>query len=216
MAQDRPRCHGNGKPCKNFPCEEGQPYCRNHDPRLAEQRKANGAKRRAPRSQPAEPLPPGWRPTWRRPRKRADEAFLDAQSGVDDLIARATSVLDVDVAGPAPAAAELREEAIRVLRTIANHPLAASAARVAAAKALLESIKPAGAGPVGPVSPWLPCGPVGPVKLAPVGPVGPVTEGPVGPVFPCCPVCKSAGAEAGAERVPDARPGQKEGATPRG
>jgi hypothetical protein len=129
----RTPCRGSiGKrgPCYARP---GADWCGNHDPARADARRANGAKRRAsqaprtPFGTPSTPsAPKGWREEWRAPR--------GAREGDEDRVARAREVLEA----PTPASAELRDEALRVLRAVALEGVSENA-RVAASKVLLDA-----------------------------------------------------------------------------
>lgn len=129
----------------------GTAWCANHDPERAEERRANGGKRKPKAPKPV--LPEGWRPEWRAPRPPR------VQEPTEERLARAQEILE----SATPPPAELREEAIRVLRSIALDPGAAEASRVGAARTLLEaSAKPApgevARSPVAPVEsspPWM-------------------------------------------------------------
>lgn len=106
---------------------EGSEWCGNHDPALAAARRANGAKRVAPRAK----KPPNWRKEWRDPRPSRAE--------VDELrLSRAREVFDE----PLPEKEALRDEAMRTLRSIALSPFASEGPRVSACGALLKATEP--------------------------------------------------------------------------
>lgn len=101
-------------------------------------------KRPAPTVVDGEPLPPGWRPNWRAPKKRGgkgsrsgkqpSESVVEAFAEARDWLA----ALDPNALGPLLPPDARRELALRVLTALSVDPTANPSARVGACKVLLD------------------------------------------------------------------------------
>lgn len=88
-------------------------------------------------------LPPGWRPTWRAPKRqrRAGSGMQPGQAVVDarEAVREWLQTIDPKVLGPLLPPDARRELALRVLAALVVDPAAAHSARVGAARLLQES-----------------------------------------------------------------------------